>query len=325
MKILWPAEKVYHFFVTTKNFLYDRKLLRPVLIKFPVVSVGNISFGGVGKTPFIIFLAQELAAERKVNIVTRSYKGSLTSPRTVNLQEADATAVYGDEACLIQKLLPNCSVWSGPNKASTAAACTINQPNVILVDDGFSHRKLQRNFDLLLIDATVGIDDYLREPSRNLKRANAVVITKTNLVEAPTVSALEKRILSLATNLAGHIFTSEVSTRLAAKVTEPLFVFCGLGKPETFVLDLQKQGYAIAEQIFYPDHYSYSLADQQKIFDRYTKLKSSQAVLKLVTTEKDFLKITLPALKDILVVTEHRITMAAGQKEVLLEKIRQAL
>ncbi len=325
MKIFWPAEKVYHFFVTTKNFLYDRKLIRPVLIKFPVISVGNISFGGAGKTPFIIFLAQELAAQGKVNIVTRSYKGSLSAPSTVNLHETDAAAIYGDEACLIQKLLPGCSVWSGPNKASTAAACTINQPSVILVDDGFSHRKLQRNFDLVLIDATVGIDDYLREPSRNLKRAHAVVITKTNLVEAQTVNILEKRILGLAANLAGHIFTSEVNTRLPAKVSEPLFVFCGLGKPETFVLDLQKQGYTIAEQIYYPDHYSYSLADQQKIFDQYSKLKRSLAGLRLVTTEKDFVKITLPALKEILVVTEHRITMAAGQREVLLEKIRQAL
>ena len=325
MKILWPAEQVYHFFVTTKNYLYDRKLIRPVLIKFPVVSVGNISFGGSGKTPFIIFLAQELATDSKVNIVTRSYKGSLRAPSTVNLEEAEAVAKYGDEACLIQKLLPACSVWSGPNKASTAAACTINQPDVILVDDGFSHRKLQRNFDLVLIDATVGLDDYLREPSRNLKRAHAVVITKTNLVGPQAVNRLEKKLLGMAANLAGHIFTSEVNTRLALKVSEPLFVFCGLARPETFTLDLQKQGYTIAEKIFYPDHYRYSLADQQKIFDQYSKLKSSQAGLRLVTTEKDFVKITLPALKEILMVTEHRITMAAGQKEVLLEKIRQAL
>ena len=325
MKTLWPAEKIYHFFVSTKNYLYDRQFIRPVKIKFPVVSVGNISFGGVGKTPFIIFLAQELATDSKVNIVTRSYKSSLKSPRTVNLQEADAAAIYGDEACLIQKMLPGCSVWSGPNKASTAAACTINQPSVILVDDGFSHRKLQRNFDLVLIDATVGIDDYLREPARNLKRAHAVVITKTNLVGPQAVNQLEKKILGVAGNLGGHIFTSEVNTSLAAKVSEPLFVFCGLGRPETFVLDLQIQGYTIAEKSFYPDHYSYSLTDQQKLFDRYCQLKSAQPGLRLVTTEKDFVKISLPALKEILMVTEHRITMTAGPKEVLLEKIRQAL
>lgn len=325
MKTLWPAEKIYHIFVTTKNFLYDRKFIRPVQIKFPVVSVGNISFGGAGKTPFIIFLAQELAIDSKVNIVTRSYKSSLREPRTVNLHEENAAAIYGDEACLIQQKLPGCSVWSGPNKASTAAACTISQPNVILVDDGFSHRKLQRNFDLVLIDATVGIDDYLREPSRNLKRAQAVVITKTNLVGPLVANQLEKKILQLVPSLAGHIFTSDVKTRLAAKKSEPLFVFCGLGKPETFVLDLQQQGFTVVQQIFYPDHFRYSVADQQKLFDLYSNLKSSQPELKLVTTEKDFVKITLPSLQKILVVTEHRITMAAGQKEVLLEKIRQAL
>lgn len=325
MKPLWPAEKIYHFFVTTKNFLYDRKLIRPVTIKFPVVSVGNISFGGSGKTPFIIFLAQELALNGKVSIVTRSYKSSLREPRTVNLHEANAAAIYGDEACLLQQKLANCTVWSGPNKASTAAACAISQPNVILVDDGFSHRKLQRNFDLVLIDATVGIDDYLREPSRNLKRANAVVITKTNLVHPAGVNQLEKKILELAPGLGGNIFTSEVVTQLHAKKTDPLFVFCGLGKPETFALDLKQQGYKIIQQNFFPDHFRYTTADQQKIFDVYRKLKKTEPELRLVTTEKDFVKITLPSLQKILAVTEHRITMAAGQKEVLLEKVRQAL
>lgn len=325
MKTLWPAEKIYHFFVTTKNLLYDRKLIRPVQIKFPVISVGNISFGGAGKTPFIIFLAQELNSDGKVNVVTRSYKSSLREPRTVNLQEANAAAIFGDEACLLQQKLPGCSVWSGPNKASTAAASTINQPHVILVDDGFSHRRLQRNFDLVLIDATVGIDDYLREPSRNLKRANAVVLTKTNLVKPQVVNQLEQKILQLAPNLAGNIFTSETKTELAAKKSEPLFVFCGLGKPETFILDLQQQGYKVIQHIFYPDHFRYTIADQQKILDLYSKLKSAQPELRLVTTEKDSVKITLPSLQKMLAVTEHRITMVAGQKEVLLEKIRQAL
>ena len=325
MKPLWPVEKLYHFLVTTKNFLYDRNFIRPVLIKFPVVSVGNISFGGSGKTPFIIFLAEELALDSKVNIVTRSYKSSLREPRTVNLLEDNAAAIYGDEACLIQKKLPGCSVWSGPNKASTAAACTINQPDVILVDDGFSHRKLQRNFDLVLIDASAGRDEYLREPSRNLKRAHAVVITKTNLVEASTVSHLEKMILGLAPNLANHIFTSEISTQLAAEKSAPLFVFCGLGKPQTFVLDLQQQGYKVIHQDFFPDHFRYSLTDQQKILDLYFEMKISQPDLRLVTTEKDYVKISLPRLQQNLTVTEHRITMAGDQKEVLLEKIRQAL
>ena len=325
MRTLWPVEKIYHFFVTTKNLLYDRKLLRPIQLKFPVVSVGNISFGGAGKTPFIIFLAQELAADSKVSVVTRSYKTPLSEPRKVNLQEADAAAIFGDEACLLQLKLPGCNVWSGPNKASTAAASTIHQPDVILVDDGFSHRKLKRNFDLVLIDATFGLDDYLREPSGNLKRAHAVVITKANLVKPSIVSQIQKEILGLSPKLANNIFISEVKTQLAVSQAAPLFVFCGLAKPKTFVLDLQQQGYSIVQQIFYPDHFSYSLSAQQKIFDQYVKLKRSQPELKMVTTEKDFIKITLPALKENLNITEHRISMAAGQKEVLLEKIRQTL
>ncbi|MEQ1723511.1 MAG: tetraacyldisaccharide 4'-kinase, partial [Pseudobdellovibrio sp.] len=176
MMSLKPIEKIYHLLVASKNYMYDRKFFKSKKISAPVISVGNLSFGGVGKTPCIIFLAEELSKTQKVSIITKSYKASLKEPAPVNLDIERAAALYGDEACLIQAKLPHCRVWSGPVKYQTALASLIERPQVVLLDDGFSHRQLCRNFDLILIDATVGFKDYQREPISSLVRSSAVII-----------------------------------------------------------------------------------------------------------------------------------------------------
>ncbi len=325
MKALAPVEKIYHLLVGAKNFFYDRYFLKTIKLKIPVVSVGNLSFGGVGKTPCIILLARELSLEYKVTIVTKSYKASLREPGMVNLNTAHAAETFGDEACLIQQKLPNCTVWSGPNKASSAAASIITQPNIILLDDGFSHRKLYRNFDLVLIDATQGFDNYQRESINSLKRAHAVLITKTNLSNKKAISEIERKILSVSPQLKESLFQSGVKTELKLKKTDPLFVFCGLGRPQTFIKDLEQQGYRVIHKKYYADHFFYSVVEQKKIAEEYLDLQLKYKNLKLVTTEKDFIKISENSLKENLFVPEHSIDLDSVQKEVLIEKIRQSL
>lgn len=324
MKILKPLEKIYHFLVGNKNYLYNHRIIKSVHLKVPILSVGNISFGGVGKTPFVVMLANEMSRDFKINIVTRSYKAQLTEPKPVNLNLPEATGIFGDEACLIQKSLPGCQVWSGPHKASTAAASIISQPDLIILDDGFSHRRLNRNFDLVLIDATQGFDDYLREPITSLRRAQAVVITKVNLVDRKVVVNLEKKITAVAPKLISNIFLSQTETELKIEKNSPLFVFCGLGRPESFVTDLEQQGFNIAEKLFFADHHAYSADDQKNITEKFLQLQQQHRDLKLVTTEKDFIKITDERLRKILTVTAHRIKMDENQKGALIEKIRQS-
>lgn len=325
MNMLRPVEKFYHLLVGTKNFFYDKRLFKSVDLKIPVISIGNLSFGGVGKTPCIIFLAKELSSEYKINIVTKSYKASLTEPKKVNLELPEAARLFGDEACLIQSKLPNCSVWSGPQKSSTAAVSVINQPDLILIDDGFSHRKLKRNFDLVLVDATQGFNDYLRESVNSLKRAHAVLITKVNLASDSAVAEIEKKIISAAPHLFDNIFFSRVKTEINLDKSNPFFVFCGLGRPETFVQDLGRQGYNVIHNKFYADHFDYSENEQKNIFEEYLELKKKYKNLKLVTTEKDFIKLSDISLKNVLNVPEHRIELDEDQKEALLEKIRLSL
>ena len=114
--MLKPLELLYHLASATKNTLYDLNLIQSKKLTVPVISIGNLSFGGTGKTPFIQFVAENLKATKKIAIVSKSYKAQLKQAQRVDLNRENPAAFYGDEACLLQKSLPFCSVWSGPQK-----------------------------------------------------------------------------------------------------------------------------------------------------------------------------------------------------------------
>lgn len=322
--LLKISEQIYHFLSGSKNLLYDFKVLKPTELPVPVVSVGNLSFGGVGKTPCIILLAQNLSQGRKLVIISKSYKASLKVPQKVDLTVANAAAVFGDEACLIQSRLPQVEVWSGPDKTATATAALKSKPDLILVDDGFSHRKLKRNFDLVLMDATVGFETYMREAENNLRRASAVVITKANLTTPAKVEKMTKHILAVSPQLQGQIFISTVHTTLKSDKSDPLFVFCGLGRPDSFLQDLMRQGFKVLFKELFPDHYIYNAKDQNRIFAKYLDLKNENRNLKLVTTQKDFVKLKNADLLKHCQVAGHEMLMDSESEEVLIEKIRDS-
>ena len=189
--ILKPLQWIYDFIIFIKNKSYDLGIFKKVFLDIPIISIGNLSVGGTGKTPCVYFVAKELFHEKlfkKIVIVSRSYKGKLKVAMPVNLILDNAAAVFGDEPCMLQSKLPFCTVWAGPAKFKTAQAAVLkDKPDLILIDDGFSHRKLSRHFDLVLIDATASLGNFqtlpvgrLREPINSLKRASAILLTKTN-------------------------------------------------------------------------------------------------------------------------------------------------
>lgn len=325
MKWLKVFEKIYHFVSGSKNVLYENQVLQIAKLNVPVVSIGNLSFGGVGKTPCIIMLANEFQQTHRVNVVCRSYKADLKTPQKVDLNQPDASRTYGDEACMLQSKLPFCKVWSGPQKLDTARASLVDNPTLILVDDGFSHRKLARNFDLVLIDATVGFDTYLRESKHNLARASAVLITKINMTQKVSVEKIEEKIIQLAPNLKNNIYSSSVRTTVAIDKSNPVVVFCALARPEAFVQDLEQQGYTVIEKLIYPDHHAYTDLEQKKIFAKYLDLKNVNRGLKIVTTEKDAIKLTHSELKSNMIVADHKMHLEELVKEALIEKIRKSL
>lgn len=325
MMSLKPIEKIYHLLVTSKNYLYAHSFFAVKKLHVPVISVGNLSFGGVGKTPCIIFLAGELSKKSKVNIITKSYKAKLKAPAPVDLENPAAAAIFGDEACLIQAKLPHCRVWSGPVKADTAHASLLERPDIILLDDGFSHRQLYRNFDLVLIDATQGFDDYLREPISSLVRANAVLITKINLADEQKVMKIKEAVATYVPQLKNNIYLSRAKAQLDFSIEHEIFLFCGLAQPESFADDLRKQGYKIKKIQFYPDHHAFSRSEQKKIFSLYKSELQKDPALKLVCTQKDFVKLSDPDLKNFISIAELSFEMPNDQKEDLIGKIRKSL
>ena len=319
-------EFIYQGISRLRNYFYDRDWLESVQLDRPVVSVGNLSFGGTGKTPCLIFLAEKLSPSLKVAIICRSYKTQAIEPQRVDATKDRAAQIFGDEACLLQKRLPQCVVWSGPRKYRTAQAALVkDHPQLILIDDGFSHRRLKRNFDLVLVDATKGTKDYWREGLNSLKRAHAVVITKTNLVGHEQVEHLKRLILRSHPHLQNVLFESQTQTVLNISKTQPLFIFCGLAHPESFRVALEQQGFKIHTFIKRIDHAVYTESEQAKIYEQFQQVQRQIPSLQLVTTEKDRVKLTNQNLLKEVHVTSHQFVMSNTDEVGLLEKIRTTL
>ncbi|MBC7419670.1 MAG: tetraacyldisaccharide 4'-kinase [Bdellovibrio sp.] len=323
--MLKPFEAFYQLASAAKNYLYEKEFFKSLHLNASVISIGNLSFGGTGKTPCIEFLANELSRGFKVAVVCRSYKARLTAPAKVDLSNPQKTEIYGDEACLLQKKLPQCQVWSGPVKFLTAQAADLEHPDLILIDDGFSHRQLQRDFDLVLFDTSYSNQDYFRESLESLKRAHAILLTKTHASSPELIEAAKLKILKYAPQLERSIFLSKTETLIEVSTEAPIFLFCGLAKPMSFRTSIHNLGYEVSKFRSFSDHFSYPLAAQKEILKEYTELKKQIPHLKLVTTEKDFVKLTDSDLLKVVIVAKHKMLLSDKDKVGLLEKIRTNL
>jgi tetraacyldisaccharide 4'-kinase len=311
--ILKPVEIIYHWLGDLRNFLFRKNILRSRRLSLPVISVGNISFGGVGKTPFIVFLANELSRDHKITVISKSYRGSLKKPAQVEPAQPE---VFGDEACLLAQKLPQARVWAGPVKWKTAAAAQVQNDGLLLIDDGFSHRELARNFDLVLVDALAGVSGYHRERISSLGRASAILITRTNLAGADKTAKLKARLKAIVPD--ALVFTAISVSILKLQPQSEIFAFCGLGNPGAFKRDLELQGYIVRETRFFKDHHRFTEDEQ-------LRLLADRKNLKLVCTEKDFIKLTNEELKKQVHVVAHSLQMPETEKEGLLAQIRNSL
>lgn len=323
--ILKPVEVIYHVLSRIKNVLYDIQLLKSKKLEVPVISIGNLSFGGTGKTPFIQFLALNFKDKKNIAIVCRSYKAKLKVAQKVDYSVQGAPGLFGDEACLLQKTLPFCHVWSGPQKFLTAEASLVDRPNLILIDDGFSHRQLLRDFDIVLFDTTKLTSEYYREAITSLKRAQAIVLTQTQLVAAEVVQKFKDKISLQFPHLSDSIFQSEMQVSLDLSEASSLFGFCGIAKPEVFLKSLKGLGHTVIQFESFADHQDYSAEFQSQILFKFKSLLVNHPQLKLVTTAKDAVKITDIELTKLLNVTHYQVNMNLNEKARFFEKISSSI
>jgi tetraacyldisaccharide 4'-kinase len=259
--------------VRARNALYDSGTVRARSLQGPVVSVGNLSVGGSGKTPFVLLLGELLTARGvKFDILSRGYGREKRG--VVRVDPGGSSRDFGDEPLLLARRL-NVPVIVGEDRYEAGLFAEKHfGPQLHLLDDGFQHRALARDFDIVLVTPEDARDSLLpagrlREPLKSLSRADAVVLTSGASPESfPLDGKMIWRVrrgLSLTT----------VSAR-------PV-VFCGIARPQNFLLQLRTAGIEPVAQALYRDHHAYTEMDIQDLL----KLRQQSEGEGFVTTEKD--------------------------------------
>ncbi len=278
--------------------LYRRGLIATRRVDCPVISVGNLTVGGTGKTPLVIFLAEQYRQRGyAVGIVSRGYGGNYSTPARL-VSDGDTAAEVGDEPCLMARRLPNVPIVVAKSRYEGCQLLRSKfKPDLILLDDGFQHLSLHRDLNLLLIDATNPFGNGallprgpLREPLPQMKRADVIILTRheAGAPPPPVLQGVCDKIPMLRCRFVPtaliHLTTGVVHP-LTLLTERPVLAFCGIGNPAAFSALLTRAGADIVEMIGFRDHHPYTLSDLREIERR------AGAGLRIVTTEKDGVKI----------------------------------
>jgi tetraacyldisaccharide 4'-kinase len=299
---LRPVAAGFGWGVALRRMAYRRGWFRVRRLATPVVSIGNLTVGGTGKTPLLAFTARKLAARGwKPGILTRGYGRQSPSPCVV-LEPAPGRQPdpreSGDEPALLARKLPTVPIVVSADRHKGGRLAEERFPvDVLLLDDGFQHLALARDVDIVLVDAT---EEYsaqsllpagrLREPYSALERAHLIVLTRLELGAAPGLEDFVRgmnpraKVFHCSTRLSGlRDISSGENIPLESVLARPVAAFCGVGNPEAFFADLTKWGFHPVDQMRFGDHHVYDRKDVEWLARRAHE-KHARA---MITTEKD--------------------------------------
>jgi tetraacyldisaccharide 4'-kinase len=301
--VLLVCSFFYRVAVVLRNLFYDISIFRKTKVDTAVVSVGNITAGGTGKTPLVAWLCNYFAEKNITTaVLTRGYK----------LKDSD----LADEPVMLAKNCPKAEIVVNADRVAGAKrAIAEYNAKLLIMDDGFQHRKLARDVDIVAIDATepFGCErllpaGFLREPVSSLKRADAVVITRINQTQPEKIEEIKKRIYSLNPNI---VFAAAIHKPVCARLIrrgatasqrvkdeqisigelagKRLYAFCGIGNPDAFFQTLAELALNIVGTRVYNDHHRYTESDIAEIC-RDGRHKQAEMI---ITTQKDWIKTAL--------------------------------
>jgi tetraacyldisaccharide 4'-kinase len=286
--VLWPVSVLYGWVVRGKNWMYDAGWLKSKRLRGVVISVGNLTTGGTGKTPMVLWLAARFLAEGKsVAILSRGYKGS---------------GGTSDEIELMRKRLGDGVRFGvGADRYESGVKLEGDRPvDLFLLDDGFQHRQLARDLDILMLDGTRGLKNegmlpsgLLREPISAARRADILVVSR-GAEKAPieTVDAKRSRNFFAETRLVGfrRLGAAPYDVKYGSTINRsPSFAFCGVGNPDAFFADLVSWRVELAGEKVFRDHHVYSDLDVERLEAEADRVSAAD----FVTTEKDAVNLAL--------------------------------
>ncbi len=324
--LLRVASFAYAPVVGIRNRWYDHCRCTQATAAIPVISVGNLTAGGTGKTPMIAWLAGRLGRVQppiRVAILSRGYRAPAGGPN--------------DEALELAAALPHVPHVQNPDRvAGVRAAIQQHASQLILLDDGFQHRRLARDLDIVLLDA---LDPFggghllprglLREPPAGLCRADVVGLSRSDLVSGEARAAIRQRVaawapqalwLELAHGPQCLESTSQAPCPVAALAQQNVVAFCGIGNPDAFRRTLEQLGYQLVGFREFPDHHAYGRAE----LDELAEWAESCGAAAVVCTVKDLVKIRLGTLGSV-PLWSLRVSMVVREGQTELDRLLEQL
>ncbi len=288
--LLFPFTLVYYLINLIWNFYWSRKT--PIKVNSKVISIGNIAVGGTSKTTLTIHIARRLQSTgRKIAVVARGYKRKSSAAQIISSDSDISWAECGDEPIVIARSVPGISVYIDSDKTSAAIRAADDGNDIILIDDGFQHRKLHRDIDIVCINSHKPFGNglllpsgILREPPGSLDRADIIVVNKDNNDSRSMDFKSNKAVFKSSKICSGVKSIRGDSVRIDEN---PVVAFCGLGNPESFRSSLESENIKVADFIQFRDHHIYSTRDIDNIIDI---MKRSNAAI-AVTSLKDIVKL----------------------------------
>ncbi len=331
---LMPLSFAWEWVYRIRRSFYEYGIFHKTVFKVPVISVGNLSFGGTGKTPTIIWLAEWLISQGLTPVVlTRGYKGQLEdssgllkSGQKFRLNPFD----YGDEPLMISNKMSKGAVIVGKERAKNLLKYFWEvQPDVVLLDDGFQHLQIYRSFNIVLFDATMALDlykvaplGYLREGFSALKDADAIVISRTDLVTQEKLQKLQAMIAENIHHKPLFAYTRyhsvgvfDVHDKYIFSMHElkglKVIAVTAIASPDSFYHYLEGAGVVLGEKVSFSDHYFFTPEDVNDLL-----IKASQQSAVIMCSEKDMVKMKRVSLDSRILFIKVKVEFISGEKEL---------
>jgi tetraacyldisaccharide 4'-kinase len=297
--LLLPLTSLYGMALGMRRRFFRWGWLKQYRLENPVISVGSVSAGGAGKTPVVLMLARMLRHRGyDVRILSRGYKRS--SSKVARVEPFDDAAWHGDEPVLLAQR-SGVPVYVGADRYEAGVMAEQAEPSanliVHLLDDGFQHRRLERDVDIVLltqadVEDTLLPAGNLREPLAAVAKADVVVLREE---EADSLRSVVGGLSGGKTAPTIWVVRRSLSLGEGGAVALPSrpFAFCGIARPESFTKMLAAHGYEPMDMMIFPDHHAYHEGDVRRLLERARLVEANG----FVTTEKDAVKLT-PIIRD---------------------------